>query len=273
MPGRPAAPRRTQGVALEVAEGVGDGVLVDAHGRRLEIVRLGEPVEEGDRFGGREGEVEAGHPLWPGPPGRRSGSRRRARRRRGPRGGRRVRPRRSSPRRRRPPPASSRGTRPSRCSTPRGRVATVRGSSPRRRPPSCRWRAPGLSARDRRRVRFAVGDLADQGQEADLGDQAPAPEADDGELAPGHQLVGEGPGDPEQLAGLGHGEDQPVGARRDGGRVWGLGPCCSAVRQWDDGRSSMGGWDVGQLGDGHGCRVRCGRPRNRQQLGPQPGIR
>src|SRR5580658_1419906 len=52
--------------------------------------------------------------------------------------------------------------------------------------------------------------LADQGQEGDLGDEATPPQADDRELAPGDQLVGEGPGDPEQLADLGDGVDEAL---------------------------------------------------------------
>jgi hypothetical protein len=43
---------------------------------------------------------------------------------------------------------------------------------------------------------------ADQAQEGHPEDEATASQADDRELAPGHQLVGEGPGDPEQLARL-----------------------------------------------------------------------
>jgi hypothetical protein len=38
---------------------------------------------------------------------------------------------------------------------------------------------------------------------------APA-EANDGELAPGDQLVGEGRGDPQQLAGFGDGVDEAI---------------------------------------------------------------
>ena len=55
-----------------------------------------------------------------------------------------------------------------------------------------------------------LGSLADQGQEGGLGDEATAAEADDGELAAGDQLVGEGPGDPEQLARLGDGVDEAL---------------------------------------------------------------
>ena len=56
------APADTEGMALEVAEGLVDGVLVDAadDGRGG---RVREPEEQGDRFGGGPGEVEAGHPL------------------------------------------------------------------------------------------------------------------------------------------------------------------------------------------------------------------
>jgi hypothetical protein len=52
--------------------------------------------------------------------------------------------------------------------------------------------------------------MADQSQEADLGHQAAATEADHRELAPGYQLVGEGPGDPEPFAGLGDGVDEAL---------------------------------------------------------------
>jgi hypothetical protein len=49
-------------MALEVTEALVDGVLVDtAYDGRCG--RLRESEEQGDRFGGRPGEVEAGHPL------------------------------------------------------------------------------------------------------------------------------------------------------------------------------------------------------------------
>ena len=66
----PPAPRRTQQrPALEVVEGLGDGVGVHgADGGRDVAVR--EAVEEGDRFGGREGQVEARHPSGVGHPAR-----------------------------------------------------------------------------------------------------------------------------------------------------------------------------------------------------------
>ena len=50
----------------------------------------------------------------------------------------------------------------------------------------------------------------EQVEEGGLGDHDAAAEADDGQLAPGDELVGEGPGDPEELAGLGHTEDEAV---------------------------------------------------------------
>ena len=47
-------------------------------------------------------------------------------------------------------------------------------------------------------------------EETGLGDQATSAEPDDRELAPGHQFVGESPGDPEHLARLGHGVDEAL---------------------------------------------------------------
>ena len=59
---------------------------------------------------------------------------------------------------------------------------------------------------------------------AALGTTMRRPEPDDRQLAPGHQLVGEGPGDPEEPPRLGHGEDQSVsgvqGRRLARGRPW-----------------------------------------------------
>jgi len=43
-----------------------------------------------------------------------------------------------------------------------------------------------------------------------IGNEASATQADHGQLAPGYQLVGEGPGDPEQLTGLGGGVDEAI---------------------------------------------------------------
>ena len=48
------------------------------------------------------------------------------------------------------------------------------------------------------------------GSEGDLGHQALATEADHMKLAPGDQLIGEGPGDSEKLAGLGGGVDEAI---------------------------------------------------------------
>ncbi len=70
----PGSPADEQRPALEVVESLGDGVGVHGtDGGRDVPVR--EAVEEGDRFGGREGQVEARHPASRRPPRRRSGSR------------------------------------------------------------------------------------------------------------------------------------------------------------------------------------------------------
>jgi len=97
------------------------------------------------------------------------------------------------------------------------------------------------------RERFGV----EHGKEGSPGYETPATEADDRELAPSNELVGEGPGDPEERAGLGHGQHQAVAL--DGDRQDGLGH----------------GRVLRVRGDGHGGSVRCGRPRNRPQQRPQ----
>jgi hypothetical protein len=69
---------------------------------------------------------------------------------------------------------------------------------------------------------------SDQSQEGDLRDQPAASETDHWELSPGHQLVGEGPGDAEQVADLGHRVDEPVVTRecRFGADRMGWRCCC-----------------------------------------------
>ena len=51
---------------------------------------------------------------------------------------------------------------------------------------------------------------SDQSQEGDLRDQPAASETDHSKLSPGHQLVGEGPGDVEEVGRLNHSEYQPI---------------------------------------------------------------
>ena len=48
----------------------------------------------------------------------------------------------------------------------------------------------------------------DKGEQGDLGHEAAPAEADDGELAPGDQLVGEGSADAEQRTRFGHAVDE-----------------------------------------------------------------
>ena len=63
----PGSPSDAQRPTLEVVEGLGDRIGVHgADGGR--DVTVGEAVEEGDRLGGREGEVEARHPSGVGHP-------------------------------------------------------------------------------------------------------------------------------------------------------------------------------------------------------------
>jgi hypothetical protein len=51
-------------------------------------------------------------------------------------------------------------------------------------------------------------------------DELPTPEADDGQLASSNEFLGEGPGDPKQLAGLGHGVDEALFSRL-AASIWG----------------------------------------------------
>src|SRR5580704_9584246 len=100
-----------------------------------------------------------------------------------------------------------RGIRQSLCSTPLFPGPPCRGSTARRRRPSCRWRA----WRDGSAGRAAEADHIEEG---DLGHDYPATQPDDREFAPGDELISEGPGDPEQLAGFGHRKHKPIGADR-----------------------------------------------------------
>ena len=52
--------------------------------------------------------------------------------------------------------------------------------------------------------------LIDESQECTSWDEAAAPEADYRELTAGHELVGEGPGDAEQLGCFADGEDESL---------------------------------------------------------------
>jgi hypothetical protein len=65
----------------------------------------------------------------------------------------------------------------------------------------------GLSAR---------GGTGEQLEESSLGDHDAAPETDHGQLPSGDKLVGEGPGEPEERAGFGHAEHQPVVGQLEG---------------------------------------------------------
>ena len=203
----PGSPADAQRPALEVVEGLGDRVGVHgADGGR--DVAFGEAVEEGDRFGGREGEVEARHPLaWATPPAVRIS------------------------------PWGETPARTARRSLRRHLAAEPEEPGTLAQPVAGGLARPGVvlltAGGDGAQVvvlgtGHQLGDgehpgsvegltflvlgrgLADEGQEGDLGHQAAATEADHGELAPGYQLVGEGPGDPEQLAGLGDGVDEAI---------------------------------------------------------------
>jgi hypothetical protein len=64
--------------------------------------------------------------------------------------------------------------------------------------------------------RIGFGTLCDEGQESSLGDEATPAEADDGQLAAGDELVGEGAGDPEQLPCFGDRIDETISRGFDG---------------------------------------------------------
>ena len=78
-----------------------------------------------------------------------------------------------------------------------------------------RWpMTTGLSSEGR-----ALGHDAHEVEERHLGHEAPPPEADDGELAAGDELVGEGPGDPKQDGCLADAVDETFRRRASSGCV------------------------------------------------------
>ena len=72
------------------------------------------------------------------------------------------------------------------------------------------WAVGVLETARRARLR-----TSGESEEGHLGNEAAPPEADDRELAAGDELVGEGPGDPEQLGCLADAIDETL--RRCGG--------------------------------------------------------
>ena len=204
----PAPSADPEGMALEIAERLVDGVVVDtAHDGRDGRIR--EPEEQGDRLGSRQGEVEAGHPLGLVHPaggedlaiGRDAGEDpAEVIRRHGTL----------------EPEAPGTLPQPETGRLPRSRVVLLdarwrrwRCSTHPSAPPSCRWRARELS-RGQGRTTLQARIWPTRAKRPALGTTRRRPEPDHGELATGDQFVGEGPGDPEHLARLGHGVDEAL---------------------------------------------------------------